>query len=128
LERIRSDLMSESPSNLLNRGEFRLLEGSRSDSTKSHPALGKSAPTAAIIVTVGVSTKDQAAMTDLKRVLRRLRETCLLMVGIPDYDRYVEHMKIYHPERSAMTQEEFFWDRQKSRYADGKGRMRGGCS
>ena len=29
-------------------------------------------------------------MTDLRTVLLRLRETCLLMVGIPDYDRYVE--------------------------------------
>ncbi len=67
-------------------------------------------------------------MTDLKAILLRLKETCLLMVGIPDYDRYVEQMRLRHPGRPAMTREEFFWDRQKSRYADGKGRMHGGCS
>jgi len=67
-------------------------------------------------------------MTNLKTVLLRLKETCLLMVGIPDYDRYVDHMRIFHPERPPMTREAFFWDRQKSRYADGKGRMHGGCS
>jgi uncharacterized short protein YbdD (DUF466 family) len=67
-------------------------------------------------------------MPDMKTVLLRLKETCLLMVGIPDYDRYVQHMRINHPERPAMTHEEFFWDRQKSRYTDGKGRMHGGCS
>jgi uncharacterized short protein YbdD (DUF466 family) len=67
-------------------------------------------------------------MTDLKHVLLRLRETCLLMVGIPDYDRYVEHMRARHPERRTMTPEEFFRDRQTSRYANGKGRMHGGCS
>ena len=67
-------------------------------------------------------------MTDVKTVLHWIRETCLLMVGIPDYDRYVEQTKMRHPERPTMTQEEFFWDRQKSRYTEGKGRMRGGCS
>ncbi|PKU22656.1 YbdD/YjiX family protein [Telmatospirillum siberiense] len=67
-------------------------------------------------------------MMDVKTLLFRLKETCLLMVGIPSYDRYVEHMRTHHPDRPVMTAEEFFWDRQKSRYTAGKGRMRGGCS
>lgn len=41
------------------------------------------------------------------------------MVGIPDYDRYVRHVQSTHPGRACMTYEEFFRERQSSRY-DGK--------
>ena len=50
-----------------------------------------------------------------------------LMVGIPDYQTYVEHRKTFHPKEPVMTYEEFFWERQNARYALEKGRMRGCC-
>lgn len=42
------------------------------------------------------------------------------MVGLPDYDNYVAHMRSRHPERPVMTREEFFRERQAARYG-GKG-------
>lgn len=38
------------------------------------------------------------------------------MVGIPDYDAYVRHMQATHPGRACMTYEQFFQERQLSRY------------
>ncbi len=49
------------------------------------------------------------------------------MVGIPDYETYVEHRRNMHPEESIMTYEEFFRERQDARYAIGKGKFRGCC-
>lgn len=43
-----------------------------------------------------------------------------LMVGLPDYDNYVQHMKLTHPDQTPMTYEEFFRERQEARYG-GKG-------
>jgi uncharacterized short protein YbdD (DUF466 family) len=42
------------------------------------------------------------------------------MVGMPDYDNYVEHMQITHPDKPVMTYEAFFRERQEARYG-GKG-------
>lgn len=39
------------------------------------------------------------------------------MIGIPDYETYVEHMRRTHPDRHIMTYPEFFQDRQSARYA-----------
>ena len=44
-----------------------------------------------------------------------------LMVGIPDYDTYVEHMRRAHPGAAVMTYPEFFRERQNARYG-GDGR------
>jgi uncharacterized short protein YbdD (DUF466 family) len=44
-----------------------------------------------------------------------------LMVGLPDYDTYVEHMRRTHPDGAVMTYAEFFRERQNARYgADGR--------
>lgn len=29
------------------------------------------------------------------------------MIGMPDYDNYVEHMRVNHPDQTPMTYEEF---------------------
>ncbi len=49
--------------------------------------------------------------------------TARLMVGIPDYDTYVAHRQLTHPDEPIMTYEEFFRDRQEARYGFGKGRF-----
>ena len=53
--------------------------------------------------------------------------TARLMVGIPDYETYLEHRRIKHPGEPVMTYEEFFRERQDARYATGNGRFRGCC-
>ncbi len=53
--------------------------------------------------------------------------TARLMVGVPDYDTYVQHRRTNHPGLPIMTYEEFFVERQEARYGVGKGRFRGCC-
>ena len=42
-----------------------------------------------------------------------------LMVGFPDYEGYVEHMRRTHPGAAVMTYPEFFRERQNARYGAG---------
>ena len=53
--------------------------------------------------------------------------TARLMVGIPDYETYLEHRRAKHPGESVMTYEEFFRERQDARYAFGKGKISRCC-
>ncbi len=56
-------------------------------------------------------------MNLLALLWRGLRQSCALMVGIPDYDRYVAHLLQNHPGEPAMTYPEFFRERQARRYS-----------
>jgi uncharacterized short protein YbdD (DUF466 family) len=55
---------------------------------------------------------------------RYLGQSMRLMVGLPEYDTYLAHMELTHPDQVVMSYEEFFRERQQARYGDGK---RGGC-
>jgi uncharacterized short protein YbdD (DUF466 family) len=57
---------------------------------------------------------------DLAKVGRYLGQAARLMVGVPDYSVYTEHMRVNHPDKHCMTYEEFFRERQEARYS-GKG-------
>ena len=59
---------------------------------------------------------------DLARVVRFIAQTGNLMCGVPDYATYVAHRKERHPGEPIMTEDEFFRERQRARYADGSGR------
>jgi uncharacterized short protein YbdD (DUF466 family) len=56
------------------------------------------------------------------RLLSRLRETALLMVGVPSYAAYLQHMAAHHPDHTPMDEKAFFRDRQQARYGSGGGR------
>lgn len=58
----------------------------------------------------------------VKGCWRRAVQTARLMIGVPDYDTYVEHMRRHHPERPVMSYEEFFNNRLQARYRNGGGR------
>ncbi|HYG86327.1 MAG TPA: YbdD/YjiX family protein [Azospirillum sp.] len=49
-------------------------------------------------------------------LLLRMRRTARLMVGVPDYDAYVAHRRLTHPDEPIMTYEEFFRAAQDRRY------------
>ncbi|MHB8622960.1 MAG: YbdD/YjiX family protein [Sulfuricaulis sp.] len=66
-------------------------------------------------------------MTKLQRLRRGAVQMARLMVGIPDYQTYVQHRKMHHPQEPVMTYEEFFRERQNARYACEKGRFKGCC-
>jgi uncharacterized short protein YbdD (DUF466 family) len=65
--------------------------------------------------------------TRTRFVCEMVVKTARLMVGIPDYDSYVAHRQLNHPNQPIMTHTEFFRERQAARYAVGKGRFRGCC-
>lgn len=58
----------------------------------------------------------------LARFWRRAVQTARLIIGVPDYDTYVEHVRRHHPERPVMSYEEFFDERMRARYRGGGGR------
>jgi len=50
-----------------------------------------------------------------------LCRTARLMVGMPDYDAYLRHMREHHPGQPAMDRITFFRDRQEARYGGKNG-------
>ena len=60
----------------------------------------------------------------MMRWLNRARRIAHMMVGMPDYDAYVHHMRRCHPDRPVMDRTAFFRDRQEARYG---GRNGGKC-
>ena len=59
---------------------------------------------------------------DLGKAGRYLAQSLRLMVGLPDYDNYLNHMEATHPDEPVMSYEDFFRERQEARYG-GKGRV-----
>ncbi|KVE35565.1 YbdD/YjiX family protein [Burkholderia sp. TSV86] len=59
---------------------------------------------------------------ELRSAGRYLGQALRLMVGLPDYDGYVAHMRATHPDRPVMSYEEFFRERQNARYGAGAGK------
>jgi uncharacterized short protein YbdD (DUF466 family) len=41
------------------------------------------------------------------------------VAGMPDYGAYLEHLRRYHPERTAPSEREFYEEYVRARYADG---------
>jgi len=62
-------------------------------------------------------------LDEFKEFVGRVKQTTRLMVGIPDYDNYVRHRQTTHPDLPVMTYEEFFIERQQSRYLGANGRI-----
>ena len=48
-------------------------------------------------------------LSGIARVLRAV-------LGAPDYERYLEHTKVAHPEREPMSCDQFMRDRMNDRY------------
>lgn len=44
------------------------------------------------------------------------------LIGVPDYDTYVAHLRAHHPERPVPSYAAFFRERQEARYRGGGGR------
>ena len=59
---------------------------------------------------------------DIGKAGRYLAQSLRLMVGLPDYDAYLNHMEATHPGKPVMSYEEFFRERQEARYGSGSGR------
>ena len=51
-----------------------------------------------------------------------LGQAARLMVGLPDYDTYVQHMRMKHPDQPPMSYEAFFRERQEARFGGASGK------
>ncbi|HFN7789819.1 TPA: YbdD/YjiX family protein, partial [Escherichia coli] len=51
---------------------------------------------------------------NLGQAKKYLGQAAKMLIGIPDYDNYVEHMKTNHPDKPYMSYEEFFRERQNA--------------
>lgn len=60
------------------------------------------------------------AMNGAAAFWQKLREAGALMVGVPDYERYLAHMRASHPEHPPLSREAFLRNRMLARYS-GKG-------
>lgn len=58
----------------------------------------------------------------LRGAWRLLAQTGRLLVGVPDYDLYLAHMRRTHPDTPPMTREAFFANRLEARYGRGASR------
>jgi uncharacterized short protein YbdD (DUF466 family) len=58
---------------------------------------------------------------EMGRAGRYLARGLRLMVGLPDYSAYLDHMEATHPGQPVMPYEEFFRERQDARYGAGRG-------
>lgn len=63
----------------------------------------------------------------VSKVVGGLTRTARLMVGVPDYDAYLAHRRAEHPGEPVMNYEDFFRERQSSRYGAGGGRFSRCC-
>ncbi|SFE70320.1 YbdD/YjiX family protein [Nitrosomonas sp. Nm166] len=62
----------------------------------------------------------------ITQTMRQLSQSMRLMVGVPEYSTYVDHMRNAHPDQPVMSYAEFFRERQETRYG-GKGRLNRCC-
>lgn len=53
---------------------------------------------------------------ELNCLRKNAKRTMNLMVGVPEYETYLAHIKEKHPEKTPMTYAEFFRERQDARY------------
>ena len=62
----------------------------------------------------------------ITQAIRHISQSMRLMVGVPEYSTYVDHMRNAHPDRPIMSYAEFFRERQEARY-DGNGKISRCC-
>jgi uncharacterized short protein YbdD (DUF466 family) len=52
----------------------------------------------------------------LKTILQYRNQFISLLVGVPSYEKYVEHMNSHHPGEPIQSRKEFFCQAQDARY------------
>ena len=59
---------------------------------------------------------------DLAAAWHRAVASARRIVGIPDYEAYIAHLRARHPERAVPTKAAFFAERERARYGRSGGR------
>jgi len=69
----------------------------------------------------GAPARRERLAGGLDRAGRCLAQGLRLMVGLPDYSAYLDHMEATHPGQPVMPYEAFFRERLEARYGAGRG-------
>jgi uncharacterized short protein YbdD (DUF466 family) len=56
-------------------------------------------------------------MTRVAALLNRVARTLRVVIGVPDYERYVDHCRAKHLGMPPMTRDEFAADRLERKYS-----------
>jgi uncharacterized short protein YbdD (DUF466 family) len=61
-------------------------------------------------------------LKQIKKIWEYRKQFLSLLVGVPSYEKYVEHMETHHPGEPIQSRKEFFCEAQNARYngKDGK--------
>jgi uncharacterized short protein YbdD (DUF466 family) len=65
----------------------------------------------------GRGSRPTARPASIRAHLSRALDVVRRIVGVPDYDRYVAHMRTHHPEQTPLTCEEFTNQRMIDKYS-----------
>ncbi len=58
-----------------------------------------------------------ATARDAHGVARRVGNVIRQIIGAPDYDGYLAHVRAQHPDRTPLTEEQFRRERMSARYS-----------
>jgi uncharacterized short protein YbdD (DUF466 family) len=53
----------------------------------------------------------------MRGLMRRIVRVARTVIGVPDYDRYLAHVRVAHPERTPLSRDEFMRQRMETRYS-----------
>ena len=59
-------------------------------------------------------------ITPIRRIYLRSDRFFHLLVGMPSYDKYLEHFNKHHPDKIPKTQKEFFKEAMEAKYDAGR--------
>ena len=63
------------------------------------------------------ATEPASHRSGFRATVGRVLRTVRTIIGAPDYDRYVQHMRTHHPECVLASRDEFMQQRLESRYS-----------
>ena len=56
-------------------------------------------------------------MSEIIAIVEKAAQTLRGIIGVPDYDRYVEHYRVHHPDAQPMTRDQFATDLLERKYS-----------
>jgi Uncharacterized small protein len=56
-------------------------------------------------------------MKSVSGLIAGVAQVLRAMIGVPDYERYVEHCRLYHPGSRPMTRDQFATDLLERKYS-----------
>ena len=60
---------------------------------------------------------DAAGVTDARSVAQRVAAVIRRIIGVPDYEAYVAHVRAHHPGVEPVSEREFHRERLTARYS-----------